>query len=174
MLQRAHIYGPTASKAGSKTSSICRPVTASVVRTIGLKLERAEIERAWRKPTENFDAYDYFLRGMACVYRWTREANNEALSLFHRAIERDPDFAASYGMAAECHVWRKANGWIVDRAQKIAEAIRLAKWAVELGKDDAVALCWDLRLPTLAANSRARPESGGGVESEQLGEGLDR
>src|SRR5438094_1065391 len=40
-------------------------VTASVVGAIGRKLEQAEIERARRKPTENLDAYDYFLRGMA-------------------------------------------------------------------------------------------------------------
>ena len=117
-------------------------MTASVVGTIGPKLEQAEIERAKRKPTESLDAYDYFLRGMARVYQWTREANNEALLLFHQAIERDPDFAAAYGMAAGCYVWRKANGWISDRTHEIPEAIRLARRAAELGKDDAVALCW--------------------------------
>ena len=40
-------------------------VTASVVGAIAPKLEQAEIERAKRKPTENLDAYDYYLRGMA-------------------------------------------------------------------------------------------------------------
>src|SRR5262249_9449010 len=49
-------------------------VTASVVGAIGPKLEEAEIARAQRKPTENLDAYDYFMRGMAGVYQWTREA----------------------------------------------------------------------------------------------------
>ena len=49
-------------------------VTASVVGAIAPKLEQAEIERAKRKPTESLDAYDYFLRGMAAVHRWTREA----------------------------------------------------------------------------------------------------
>jgi len=38
-------------------------VTASVVGKIEPKLEQAEIERAKRKPTENLDAYDYYLRG---------------------------------------------------------------------------------------------------------------
>ena len=38
-------------------------VTASIVGAIAPKLEQAEIERARRKPTENLDAYDYFLRG---------------------------------------------------------------------------------------------------------------
>jgi TolB-like protein len=49
-------------------------VTASVVGAIAPKLEQAEIERAKRKPTESLDAYDYFLRGMACTHQMTREA----------------------------------------------------------------------------------------------------
>src|SRR5262249_16106810 len=52
------------------------------------------------------------------------------------------EFAGAYGMAAGCYVWRKANGWMKDRDQEIAEAIRLARRAVEVGKDDASALCW--------------------------------
>jgi adenylate cyclase len=117
-------------------------VTANVVGTIGVKVEQAEIERAKRKPTENLDAYDYFLRGMAYAYRWTHEGSNEALSLFRRAIERDADFTPAYGLAAGCYVWRKANGWMEDPAQEIAEAIHPARRAAELGRDDAVALCW--------------------------------
>jgi TolB-like protein/DNA-binding SARP family transcriptional activator len=116
-------------------------VTASVVGAIAPKLEQAEIDRAKRKPTESLDAYDYFLRGMACVYRWTREANDEALRMFYRAIELDPEFASAYGMAARCYSQRKASAWMVDRAMEVAETARLARRAAELGKDDAVALC---------------------------------
>jgi TolB-like protein len=115
-------------------------VTASVVGEITPKLEQAEIERSKRKPTENLNAYDYYLRGIARVHRWTREDNDEALRLFHRAIELDSDFAAAYGMAARCYVQRKGSGWVTNRAYETEEAKRLARRAVELGKDDAVAL----------------------------------
>jgi TolB-like protein/Tfp pilus assembly protein PilF len=116
-------------------------VTMSVVGAIAPKLDQAEIERAKRKPTENLDAYDYYLRGMASYHQWTREGISEALRLFYRAIELDPDFASAYGMAAFCYTRRKAHGWMTDRDQEIAEMSRLAWRAVELGKDDAVALC---------------------------------
>jgi TolB-like protein/Tfp pilus assembly protein PilF len=115
-------------------------VTASVVGAIAPKLEQAEIERATRKPTESLDAYDYYLRAMANLYQWTKESNGEALRLLHRAIELDPNFASAYGVAAWCYVWRKTQGWITDGAQEAAEATRLARRAVELGKDDAIAL----------------------------------
>src|SRR5262249_19141214 len=113
-------------------------MTTSVVGAIAPKLEKAEIERAKSKPTESLIAYDYFLRGMASVHEWTREANDEALRLFYRTIELDPEFAAAYGMAAWCHIWRRLNGWMIDRAPESAEGARLARRAVELGKDDAV------------------------------------
>lgn len=115
-------------------------MTASIVGAIAPKLERAEIERAKRKPTESLDAYDYFLRAMASFYQRSREANEDALRLFYRAIESDSDFSTAYGMAAWCHAWRKLSGWMTDRAQEISEGARLAWRAVELGKDDAVAL----------------------------------
>jgi TolB-like protein/tetratricopeptide (TPR) repeat protein len=115
-------------------------VTASVVSAIAPKLEQVETERAKRKPTENLNAYDYFLRGKASFYRHTKDANSEALHLLYRAIDLDRDFAAAYGMAAQCYSQRYGNRWMIDRSQEIAEGVRLARQAVELGRDDAVAL----------------------------------
>jgi len=104
------------------------------------QLERAEIERAKRKPTDSLDAYDYYLQARA-GHRWTREANDKTLRLLYRAIELDPRFPSAFGMAAWCYVQRKARGWMVNAAQEIAEAARLARRAVDLGRDDALALC---------------------------------
>jgi TolB-like protein len=115
-------------------------MTANVVGAIAPRLERAEIERAKHKPTESLDAYDYYLRGMANFHPGTRESVNQALPLFYKAIELDPDFASAYAMAAWCHFWRKLNFWMTDRSKEIAEGTRLARRAVELGRDDAVAL----------------------------------
>jgi TolB-like protein len=115
-------------------------VTASVVGAIAPKMEQAEIERARCKPTENLDAYDYYLQGLAKVYEDTKHANTDALRLFYKAIELDPHYAPAYGMAAWCYAWRMMNGWMAQRANEVAETARLARQAVELGKEDAIAL----------------------------------
>ena len=115
-------------------------ITQSVVGAIAPQLERAEIERAKRKPTESLDAYDYYLRAMAKLHNGTREALDQALPLLYKSIELDPEFASAYGMAAWCYFWRKLNGWMTDRTLEIAEGVRLARLAVSLGRDDAVAL----------------------------------
>jgi TolB-like protein/DNA-binding SARP family transcriptional activator len=117
-------------------------VTASVVGAISPALEQAEIERVKRKPTESLGAYDYFLRGIAAMHQETREGYCAALSFFYKAIEYDPDFSSAHGMAAYCYCHRKTNGWIVDYEREMAETARLARRAIELGKDDAVALTW--------------------------------
>ena len=116
-------------------------VTASVVGAIAPKVEQAEIERAQRKPTESLDAYDYYLRGLAALHLWTREANNEALAQFRKAYELDPNFASAYGMAARSYSQRMSSGWMSDRPAEIAETERLCRRAAEVGRDDAVALC---------------------------------
>ena len=136
----AHLWADRFDGALDDVFDLQDKVTASVVGAIAPKLQQAEIERAKRKPTDSLDAYDHFLRGMASIHLGTRQDIDEALRLFYRAIELDRDFASAYGMAAWCFVWRKVNGWIGNRAQAIAEAARLARAAVDLGADDAVAL----------------------------------
>jgi TolB-like protein len=115
-------------------------VTESVVGAIAPQLELAEIVRAQRK-THDLDAYDYYLRGIAAVYTWTNESNSEALRLFNTATEIDPKFAAAFGRAALCYNWRATNGWMTDPTREVSEALRLARCAVDVGKDDAAALC---------------------------------
>ena len=115
-------------------------VTISVVGAISPKLEQIEIARAKRKPTEKLDAYDYFLRGIESLQPQTQESVDEALRFFSRSIDLDSNFAAAYAMAAFCYTQRKTGGWSTNSAEEIAETARLARRAVELGKDDAVAL----------------------------------
>jgi TolB-like protein/class 3 adenylate cyclase len=118
-------------------------VTANVVGAIAPKLEQVEISRAKRKPTESLDAYDNYLRGVAglhSVFEGNKESVSEALRLFYRAVELDPEFAAAYGMAAWCYVLRMNYSWIADDAHEAAELERVARQATRLAREDAVAL----------------------------------
>lgn len=115
-------------------------ITGSVVSAIAHELERAEIARAKRKPTESLDAYDYFLRGMARFHGLTEPNIDKAIDHFRHAITLDPEYASAYGMAAWCLFWRRINGWTTDYDGETAEGARLARLAVDLGRNDAVAL----------------------------------
>ena len=138
----AHIWADRFESALDDIFALQDQMTESVVGAIAPKLEQAEIERAKRKPTDNLNAYDCLLRGMAGWHDWTQASHNHALNLFYRAIELDPEFARPYALAAGCYVMRKSNGWIVDRTAEIAETERLARLGADLGRTDAVALAW--------------------------------
>jgi tetratricopeptide (TPR) repeat protein len=112
-------------------------VTSSVVGAILPHLERAEIERAQRKPTESLQAYDYYLRALAASYRFTREANLEVLELTRAASAIDPQFALPHALAVFGFTQRKAFGWSANIADEISETRRLAARAIELDRDDA-------------------------------------
>jgi TolB-like protein/class 3 adenylate cyclase len=117
-------------------------VTTSVVGAVAPNLNRAEIDRAKRKPVDNLDAYDLHLRGMAHLYEQTKASWEEALRLFLQAIELDPEFATPYGMAVRCYGNRRVQGWVADKEQEEAEIRRLASRVSTIGRDDELALCW--------------------------------
>ncbi|MCX7382549.1 MAG: adenylate/guanylate cyclase domain-containing protein, partial [Alphaproteobacteria bacterium] len=113
-------------------------IAESVVASIAPTVEKAELLRARRKPTGSLDAYDCYLRGIAgAAWLVSREGNEEASHFFYRAIALDPEFASAYAMATHCLTIRRVSGWRTDAAVETAEALRLARLAVELGHDDA-------------------------------------
>jgi TolB-like protein/Tfp pilus assembly protein PilF len=115
-------------------------LTSSVVGAVSPQLERAEIERARRKPTENLQAYDYYLRSKFNIYQWTREGSDEALRMTRDAISLDPEFAIAYASGANIFGQRKGFGWIEDAAKERAESRQLAERAMQLDQDDPLVL----------------------------------
>jgi adenylate cyclase len=115
-------------------------VTEKVIAQLAPSVEQAEIERARRKPTENLGAYDYYLRGAALLQTLSRENFDEAIGLFRRALELDPEHSSALGRLLTCLANRKGWGIFDHSASDRAEIARLVPRAVRIGRDDAVAL----------------------------------
>jgi adenylate cyclase len=115
-------------------------VAGSVVGAIEPSLRLSEIERANRKPTERLDAYDLYLRALAQFHKYTQEGMREAIALLKRALAIDPSYAPAAAMIGECHVVQRLQGWGSVSDAEIAESVRLARQAIEFGKDDPDAL----------------------------------
>jgi TolB-like protein len=116
-------------------------ITTNVVAAIAPRLDRAEVERARSKRMNDLTAYDCFLRGFAFFSLGTREALSDAIRLWYRAIELDPDLATPYGMIALAYWMQRLSGWSVDRHREDTEIRRLAAVVAAIGGDDALALC---------------------------------
>jgi TolB-like protein/class 3 adenylate cyclase len=136
----AHLWAEKFDGALEDVFELQDSVTESVVGAIAPAVEKAEIERAKRKPTESLDAYDYYLRGTADLERGGRPQSDLALELFRAAMDLDPDFVPAIGQMARCYTLRKTNHWMSDPEREVAETSRLAQRVREIGWDDAVAL----------------------------------
>jgi adenylate cyclase len=103
-------------------------------------LRGAEIERARRKPTENLDAYDLYLRALPHHHALTPEGTEAALALARQAIALDDGFAPATALVAFCLMAREVQGR--SAPGDVEEAIRLARAAVAAGPDDPETLAW--------------------------------
>ena len=115
-------------------------ITANVVVAVEPRLRMAEIERAQRKPTDNLDAYDLYLRSLPAINAYTREGFMEAEGLLRRAIALDANYADAIAALAECLVRMTVNGWVEDKTASTAEACELAAKAVSIDPENASVL----------------------------------
>src|SRR6202035_2329103 len=97
-----------------------------------------EFERSRQKPTGELDSYDFYLRGMALATK--RRTLPDARELFKKAVERDPEYAAAYAMAAWTLLAQQVTGGLPLTAEMRADAIQLAHSGARLAKADAFTL----------------------------------
>ena len=117
-------------------------ITASIVGAISPKLEDAEIALARKKPTHNLGAYDFYLRGLALLYQFTKEGHEQSLPLLRKAVELDPNFALAQAAIAGWYISGKAFAWIKIGDREILEADQLARRLLRLSNDDARVLAF--------------------------------
>jgi TolB-like protein/class 3 adenylate cyclase len=115
-------------------------VTERVVGAIAPRVERAEISRAMSGPSANTDAYDCYLRGLACLAKVSAGGVDEAIDFFGKAGALDPDFATAHGLAMYCRAVRLGFGPVKDIARERSEVGRLWQMVARVGNDDGRAL----------------------------------
>jgi adenylate cyclase len=71
-------------------------IVQKIVTTLKLQITLTEQGFIVRKRTDNLEAYDYLLRGIEPLFRYTQEANIQARQMFEKAIALDPQYAEAY------------------------------------------------------------------------------
>lgn len=75
-------------------------------------------------------AYDYYLQGLGYLQRYeSTESLDNAISLFERALEEDPEYALAHAGLGEAY-WRQFEGtqderWVPDAVEHIGHALSL-------------------------------------------------
>jgi len=112
--------------------SVQEDIARRVVGAAAVKLTRFERERVLTKPTENLAAYEYVLRAREFLSHATRDKNDEAATLFQRAIDLDPNYAAAYAALGGSHFEAVVSGWTEFREDELEQAETLAQKALAL------------------------------------------
>jgi adenylate cyclase len=110
-------------------------VVRHIISALAVKLSAGENELLAQLPTENLEAYDYYLRAEKEGFLYSDvQTYRRSLSFYQRAIDLDPRFAAAHAGIARVavDVWRNDYNqlWSAAVARKIAydaagEALRL-------------------------------------------------
>ncbi|MGH7548730.1 MAG: protein kinase domain-containing protein [Gemmatimonadales bacterium] len=77
-------------------------IAENIVKALRVVLSEEEKRAIEKAPTENVQAYDYYLRGRQFFHQFRRTGIQFARRMFERAIEIDPDYALAYAGVADC------------------------------------------------------------------------
>ncbi|QAU49102.1 adenylate/guanylate cyclase domain-containing protein [Bradyrhizobium guangzhouense] len=113
-------------------------LTAKIVNSVSLWVEKAELERVRTKPTTDLDAYELYVKGMA-LQRYERRFE-EAYRLFVQAFTLDPGYAAAYAMAGYTLCFQHISYGSPIPPEVRSEALGLAQKVATLPHEDAHAL----------------------------------
>jgi TolB-like protein len=128
-----------------------------LVGVIAPAVKAHELARAKRKAPESITAYDLMLQGVELQYALEESSFAAAGARLYEAIARDPHYAPAHAHAATWHNFRIGQGWSPRPTVDAAHAARCAARALELDRNNAVALA--IRGQVLSFNGRHYQEA---------------
>src|SRR6266496_4066446 len=79
-------------------------IAKEISEKLSLKLSGAERQQLAKRPTENLQAFQYYMQGLLFAQRRTREDLLTAISYYDKAIEKDRNYALAYAGLADAYI----------------------------------------------------------------------
>ncbi|HEY8550886.1 MAG TPA: tetratricopeptide repeat protein, partial [Vicinamibacterales bacterium] len=122
-----HIWSQRYDREMADVFEVQDEIVASIVEALGATLVAASPRRP-RRPTDNLQAYDLYLKGR---YYWNQRSPTVfplAIKHFEEAIALDPEFALAYSGLADCYSILRVYGWtpVEHTRPRAAEAVARA------------------------------------------------
>ena len=106
-----HIWADTYDRDLTDIFAIQSEVALNIANALRAQLSNDERARVGRQPTQNFAAYELYLRGRQSFSRFTEEGFRRSLVDYQAAIARDPSFALAWASMAEAYAESCINGF---------------------------------------------------------------
>jgi serine/threonine-protein kinase len=105
-----HVWAETYDDDMSEVFRVQSDLAERVAKALDITLLEPERRALYSRPTQNVEAYEYYLRGNEYFQR--SQLENEfriAIQMYKKAIELDPTFALAYAQLSRTHVWMYVN-----------------------------------------------------------------
>ena len=101
-----NVWADTIDRDMNDIFAIQSDIAQRIAAALRAKLTPAEKERIEKKPTKDIRAYEYYVKGREYYFRYKKEENEQAIELFKKAIELDPDYALAHAGLADAYSQR--------------------------------------------------------------------
>ncbi len=120
-------------------------IAENIVHALRVVLGEDEKRAIEKTPTENVQAYEYYLRGRQGQHQMRGSAMQYARRMFDRAIEIDPNFARAHAGIADCcsflyMYWDASNANLEEADASSRKALQLDPESAEAHTSRALAL----------------------------------
>ncbi len=128
--ENSHLWADTYDRKLTDIFAVETEVAEKIAGSLAAQLTGGERQQMARVPTENPQAYDNYLRGLALIRRQASTDVRKARALFQKAVELDPLYAQAWAQIsiAESQIYfgDEHNPACLERARRAAEtAVRL-------------------------------------------------
>ena len=133
----ANLWADRFDRGAAEVFAVEDEMSRDIARSIGMKPTTSEAARIARPPTDNLEAYDYYLRGQQAA-RTGRPADlRQALEFYSRALALDPSFAEAFAADARTavYVWRNNYDDVLQSPLARKRAYQNAGKALQLNPD---------------------------------------
>jgi len=97
-----HIWSESYDRELKDVFGIQSEIAENVARAFKLTLTDTEARAIEQQPTDNIEAYEYYLRGRRHFFQLSESGWARSREEFSRAIELDPDYALAFAGLADC------------------------------------------------------------------------
>jgi adenylate cyclase len=132
-----HLWAERYDRALKDVFALQDEIMQRIVRALQIKLTKGEQERFRLAPTENMEAYDYFLRGWENYWYLRQKEMAEARQMLEKAVQLDPQYAGAHALLSTVYLNEFLFQWDPN-PQNLERAFDLAQKAVAL--DDSLPL----------------------------------
>lgn len=133
-----HIWSESYDRQLDDFFSIQDEITSTVAGHIDVEVNISERGRALRNSTQNPDAWDCYHRGMAHFIKGTSSDHKEAMKLFARCVELDPEFGEGHAWWSYTNVYSTFYFDAEPTPALFRHAMTAAKRAVEIDDQNAM------------------------------------